>query len=331
MRDTPVRYYAEREGAVICVIRGYGNELIVETGLDPSTWRDLGDGYAQDPERVVYDGDPIDAAADSFVALGYGYAKDASTVLSRGKPALEPAEGPWDATSFRAFGARYVADRRGVFCIRYGYDSHEVVAVGDADPSDFEELGLVFARAPRAGVIYRDDAIDAQLDASTFQLRGRWFAVDRHAVYHLQHGGTHTDEVTLHRIDADPRSFAVLGAHYAADAERVFYQLHDEGDANVAIVRRLDGVSPAGFEILDGLDGYARAGSNILNHGVEESGIADPEHFEALVPNRWARDRLRIYAMQPRMLEMDGVQLEVLSPEPVDGADPAVGVPATPA
>ncbi|APR87021.1 hypothetical protein A7982_12370 [Minicystis rosea] len=329
--------YSERDGAVVYTLSGFGREVVGETALNPRTWRDLGDGYAKDAEHVLYNGDAIEADAASFVALGHGYAKDATAVFSQGAPATEPDDGPWDAPSFVVFGPRYVADRRGVFCIRYGYDCYEAVAVEGADPSDFEEVGLSFGRAPRAGVVYDNGVVEERLDASSIALRGRFFVVDRNAVHHLRYGGKHTDDVELHRIDADPRSFTLLGEHYAADARSVFHFLNDDGDADVATIQRLPDVSPAGFEALEAFDGYARAGRVILNHGVVERAIVDPATFEAIVPSRrrglealapgWARDRLHVYRMRPELREMEGFKLEVLSPELVPGADPATFQP----
>ncbi|MCP3100218.1 DKNYY domain-containing protein [Myxococcus sp. K15C18031901] len=318
MQRTSMSRYTERDGAVVCTLSGFGAEVVVETTLDSKTWSELGDGYAKDATRVLYDGEDIDADAASFVVLRHGYAKDAATVFSRGTPEETDA---WDAPSFVAFGRRYVADRRGVFCIRYTYDCYEAVEVSGADPRDFEEIGLALGRAPRAGVVYNNGVVEARLEASSIELRGRCFVVDRNGVYHLHSGGKHTDTNTLSRIDADPRSFTVLGEYYAADAGNVFYFLDDDGDADVATLRRIVGVSPVGFEVIGALDGYARAGQLILNHGVVETEIVDPASFEALAPG-WARDRLHVYEMRPQLRAMAGFQYEVLSARIVPGADP---------
>lgn len=330
MQRTIVSRYTECDGAVVCTLSGFGEEVVIETTLDPKTWSELGDGYAKDATRVLYNGEDIEADATSFVILGHGYAKDAATVFSQGAPAETDS---WDAPSFVAFGRCYVADRRGVFCIRYTYDCCEAVEVSGADPHDFEEIGLAFGRAPRAGVIYNNGVVEQRLDASSIELRGRWFVVDRNGVYHLHYGGKHTDTITLSRIDADPRSFTVLGEYYAADAENVFYFLNDDGDADVATLRRIVGVAPAGFEVLEAFDGYARAGQLILNHGVVENTIVEPASFEAIVPSRrrrlealapgWARDRLHVYEMRPQLRAMADFQYEVLSAQIVPGADPA--------
>ncbi|WP_338863256.1 hypothetical protein [Myxococcus stipitatus] len=330
MQRASVSRYTERDGVVVCTISGFGGEVVVETALDPKTWSDLGDGYAKDAARVLYNGDDIEADAASFVSLRYGYAKDAETVFSQGAPEETDS---WDAPSFVAFGRNYVADHRGVFCIRYTYDCYEAVEVPGADPRDFEELGLGFGRAPRAGVVYNNGVVEEGLDASSIELRGRWFVVDRNGVYHLGCGGKHTDTVTLSRFDADPRSFTVLGEHYAVDAENVFYFLNDDGDADIATLRRIVDVAPAEFEVLEVFDGYARAGQLILNHGVVESAIVDPASFEAILPSRrrrlealapgWARDRLHVYEMRPQLRAMGDFHCEVLSAQIVPGADPA--------
>ena len=89
-RSEFVGRYSERAGTVVCTLSGLEDEVVVETSLSLDSWRDLGDGYALDAERVLYNGDVLEADAATFVRLRHGYAKDATTVFSQGVPAIEP-------------------------------------------------------------------------------------------------------------------------------------------------------------------------------------------------------------------------------------------------
>lgn len=301
--------YTIQDGVVFCAIEAYGRAASFEVALDAATFVDLGGGYARDATRVAKNGEVLESAdAASFVVLRGDWAKDATAVYVGGAEAEEPDEGPWDPPTFTAFGERYVADRRGVFCRHYGYDCYDVVAVEGADANGFEELGLGFGR-DRRGVLYAngvdvgDDGAEG-VDGASFALRGRWFAVDRANVFHLRYGGKHTDTVARARIDADPATFRVLGAHYAADARTVFYFLNDDGDADLAALRVLRDVAPERFELLAFDPGYARAGDVVFNHGEVEHAIADPGSFEVLADGS-ARDRVQTYRFEERLRRSD--------------------------
>lgn len=312
-------HYRARDGVILCTLSGYGHDTEFATELDITSWIDLGDGYARDATVVVAHGEPIEGAdAASFVRLPGGWAKDARVVYHGGAVAEAPDDGPWHAPSFRAFGARYVADRRGVFCRRYGYDCYETAPVDDVDPAHFEEIGLTFGRDGARGALLNNGRHDPTLDAGTFTLRSHCFATDKNSVYYLCYGGKHSDELTLRRFAADPASFVVLGAHYAADDDSVFYYLHDDGDANLAELRKLHDVAPATFELLTSVDpGYARADALVFNHGQIEHTIVDPSSFAADAPG-YCRDSVHLYRMVPALREVDGAQrysIEVLVPE----------------
>lgn len=325
------RYFV-RNSVVVCELTGYGQTSEIDTTLDRASWRDLGEGYAVDARTVVRAGETIDDAdASTFTLLRGGWAKDESTVYKDGAPVDAPDDDPWDSASFVAFGPRYVADRRGVFCFHYGYDGYELELVEGASATSFEEIGLGFGRDRASGVLYNNGVVEAQIDGRTFELRGRWFAVDRTSVHHLCHGGKHTDAVSLVRIDADASTFVVLGEHYAADARTVFYFLNDDGDADLGELRALPDVVPSDFEPLPAIDpGYARAGDHILNHGEVERGIADARTFEPLAPG-FCRDAQHVYRMTRTLREFTGAQtysVEVFVPAVVAGADPEHFMPS---
>ena len=316
--------YESRPDAVVCVIGGFGRVESFETGLDPATFRDLGSGYARDDARVVYFGDRIEAEAASFVVLAGGFAKDRATVFLNGEAAETPDDGDWDAGSFVAFDASYVADRRGVFCRRYGYDCYEIVPTPGARADDFEALGLAFARAPRAGLVWLRGEPEPRLDAASVAIIGDFFVRDRSAVYHLAYGGKHTDETGLLRIDARPETFRVLGEHYAADERTAFYYLNDPGDADIADLTALPGVAPAELEVLADVDpGLARAGDALFIHGERAEGVSDVRTFRRLGPG-YARDDGRVYQLVAEMREVAraGYSLSVVRPELVLGASP---------
>jgi DKNYY family len=305
--------YAIRDGVVFCELELRGQTASFEVELDAASFEDLGQGYARDAGRVVKNGEPLDDAdAATFVVLRGDWAKDANAVYHAGAIAEEPEDGPWDSATFTAFGARYVADRRGVFCRHYGHDCYDVDRVEDADATAFEELGLTLGRDRRAGVIYNNGVVEEGVDAASLVLHGRWFATDRANVFHLRYGGKHTDALGLAPIEADPATFRVLGEHYAADARTVFYFLNDDGDADLAEIRALPGVAPERFEVLTAIDpGYARAGDVILNHGEIETGIADPASFEVL-PDGSARDRLHTYRFEEAPRTVSGSKVYVV-------------------
>lgn len=319
------RYFV-RNAVVVCELTGYGRTSEIDTTLDLASWRDLGDGYAVDARTVVRAGEPIDDAdASTFTLLRGGWAKDANTVYNDGTPVDAPDDDPWDSASFVAFGPRYVADQRGVFCFRYGYDCYELELVEGASATSFEEIGLTFGRDCVSGVLYNNGVVEPGIDARTFELRGPWFAVDQTSVHHLCYGGKHTDTVSLVRLDADASTFVIHGEHYAADARTVFYFLNDDGDADLAELRALPDVVPSDFEPLPAIDpGYARAGDRILNHGEVERAIADARTFEALAPG-FCRDAQHVYRMTRTLREFTGAQtysVEVLVPAVIAGAEP---------
>src|SRR5688572_7089426 len=112
-------HYSTRDGIVFYTLTATGipghdaPPVEEKLDLDASTFVDLGSGYAKDATQVVYFGEIIEGAdAPSFTVLAGGYAKDAHEVYSDGSASDDP-DGSFDAASFVAFGARYVADRRG--------------------------------------------------------------------------------------------------------------------------------------------------------------------------------------------------------------------------
>lgn len=317
--------YEVREGAVWCVLEGLGNATAFETALSVAAFRDLGGGYATDGEEVVYQGERIeDAHAPSLVVLVGGYAKDRECVYHDGGMTEAPDLGPWDPPTFVAFDAHYVADARGVFCRRYGYDCYEVVPVEGASADDFEALGLGFARAPIAKKVWLRGEVEPRLDASTLALEGEFFVRDRSRVYHLAYGGKHTDEIGLREVSARPETFRVLGPHYASDAHTVFYFLNDTGDADLADLVALPDVVPAELVLLPDVGpGFAHDARRVFNHGEVEPAVVDPATFRSL-GSGFARDRAHAYRMVPELREVarHGYHLEVDRPVLLEGVDP---------
>jgi hypothetical protein len=134
---------------------------------------------------------------------------------------------------------------------------------------------------------------------------------DKAPTFHKVDGAWHYRDVALRDVDAG--SFAVLDAHHAKDARRVYYgDTSRDGKEYYSIaharVRPVDGADPATFRVLR--SGYAKDASSVFFEGVRFA-VRDAPTFE-LLDYGFARDRFAGYYHQAEIPGSHGPSLAAL-------------------
>lgn len=131
---------------------------------------------------------------------------------------------------------------------------------------------------------------------------------DKAPPFHKVDGAWLYRDVALRDVDAG--SFAVLDAHHAKDARRVYYgDTWRDGREYYSIaharVKLVDGADPATFRVLR--SGYAKDASNVFFEGVRFA-VRDAATFE-LLDYGFARDRIAGYYHQAELAGSHGPSL----------------------
>lgn len=279
---------------------GYGRDAttvrwgpLAVPALDPARTHALAGDYATDGTRVVWHASELDGVhAPSFEVLGviehFAIARDRHRLYTH----EDALEGP-DAPTFELLGARIGADRNGLWsvanrgCVQLEGD-RVALRILDADYASDGQRAW-YRGAPLEGC-----------DGRTLRVLGHGCAVDAETVF--RHGQI---------LGARPADFAVLDAHYAIVAGRVWsYSALDDADAST-------------FRALG--NKFGTDARHVFFDGAIVDG-ADPETFVVLTTGEasgWARDRGHIwYRRYEHHDYSDGESLAMF-----EGVDPSELVP----
>lgn len=234
-------------------------------GADPSRFEVVGDNYGADARHVYHGPRQTEIDRASVQLLGGGWARDRTRIYCHGAPV------DVDVASFRVLGGcrtnAYAGREHGA----YAKDAHRVF---------------------RGGSILQDSYSlrDVEVNASAFELRGEFFAIDDRHVFALSRP---------QRLEgADPATFAALGGLWAKDAEHVYYD-----------ARRVTGAEARGCELLG--DVYLRTASGVFVDG--NLAQVDPDTLEA-VGHGWARDATGLWHRGRRV---DDADMATFGPSPL--------------
>lgn len=179
----------------------FEGSLIGSREVDLPTFEALSDQYAKD-KRSVWFCDTYRKGQEYFAVKHYRALR------------IDGA----DAASFRMLNAYYARDTSRVY--------HDGVGFGVRDIATYERIGDMHARDRVSGYYLRAEIPGS--DGSSFTFVDGHYSKDRAHVFWSDYdsgNGAHPPvEVSVALPDADPTTFVMLEAQYAADARQVYYQ-----------------------------------------------------------------------------------------------------------
>jgi len=329
-----IRYVSDGHSVMVWGKPLYDRKGEIIEGIEPSSYRQLGDRWFRDRQRVYCQGETPtmtfwfvvrDADPDSFRALNERYEVDKAAgyyVTNRRLPTA-------DRGTFEIVGYHYAQGQKPGFHVsesHYAKDSQTVYAYGEpiegADAATFHAIGdegIYFADINR--VYYENKAVE-DADCESFRCasdKGQYMAYDKDRPYrrgrpesvsdrfeswseyfeaHPELTDTWWHKEKARRARGSPSAGAAvsLGGPFFSDGERVLVHKRDDPDGPMI---SLDHFDHASFRHVVDVFGADKSGLRFFTPGYEKYGEpfivgADPSTFEAL-GDGWYRDAVQAY------------------------------------
>jgi hypothetical protein len=329
-----IRYVSDGHSVMVWGKPLYDQKGEIIEGIDPSSFRQLGDRWFRDRQRVYCQGETPtmrfwcvvrDADPDSFRALNERYAADKAAgyyVTNRRLPAAEPG-------TFEIVGYQYAQGQKPGFHVNeshYAKNSQRVYAYGEpiegADAPTFHAIGdegIYFADINR---IYCKSKPVEGADRESFRCasdKGQYLAYDKDRPYWQGRPESVSDrfeswseyfearsELTdtwwhkekARRAQGSPGTGGAVsvGGPFFSDGERVLVRKRDDPDGPMI---SLDHFDHASFRHIVDVFAADKSGLRFFTPGYEKYGEpsitgADPSTFEAL-GDGWYRDAAQAY------------------------------------
>ena len=254
---------------------------------DPSTFEDLGDGYARDSQHAFLDGNIIKGAdGKTFKCLEKRYAMDANHVF------YDTIMTNADPMSFIVHG-RYLTE----------------------DKKDFYWKGKAITVADKESFVILGDKEDEKT---------RWAKDKCNAYYMGKQPVSLADNESFHPI-GDNSNLNCSGC-YAADKYRVYFEDHIVegadpesfievvscvGQDKHRVYRRWKATDIKDYNLLSSIGGFHSDGLRIYTHELEVFDAADPGTFKHL-GGQWYVDKDHVWWDEKQIMEADAATLQLV-------------------
>ena len=262
------------------------NSRIVDA--DPSTFEDLGDGYARDDQHAFLEGDLIKGAdGKTFKCLEKRYAIDADHVFH-----YDTIMTSADSKTFKVHGWHLTEDKKDYFWkgkAIYVADKKSFVILGDKEDEKTRWAkdkynAYYMGKQPLPNVDY--DSFHPIGDISNLNCSG-CYAADKYHVYfenHIVEG-------------ADPESFTEVVAYVGQDKHRVY--------------RKWEATDIKDYNQLSDIGGFHTDGLNIYTHEFKIFDEADARTFKHL-GSQWYVDKDHVWCDEKQIMEADAATLQLV-------------------
>lgn len=255
---------------------------------DPSTFEDLGDGYARDDQHAFLDGGIINGAdGKTFKCLEKRYAVDANHVF-HGDFIMAGA----DPKSFMVHGWNLTEDKKDFFWrgkAIHVADKKSFVVMGDKENEKTKwakDKYNAYFMGKQPVPIADYDSFHTIGDTNDLNCTG-CYAADKYRVYFEDHVVE----------DADPESFIEVVGCVGQDKHRVY--------------RKWKATDIKDFNQLSHIGSFHSDGSHIYTHELELFEAADPSTFKH-VGNQWYVDKDHVWWMEKPVKEADAATLQLV-------------------
>ncbi len=262
---------------------GSGHRVFV-VDADPSTFEDLGDGYARDAQHAFLEGDIIKGAdGKTFKYLEKRYAIDANhvfhydTIMSSGDP-----------QSFKVYSWNLTEDKKDFYwCGKaiHVADKKTFVVLGDQDDwktrwakDKFNAYCMGYAPVPLADYESFHPIKNGYLSG--------YYAADKYRVYYQDHVVE----------GADPESFTEIDFEVGQDKHRVFYEW------KATKIKDFKQLSQIGYYFTDG--------HHIYTHDLNEFEAVDPKTFRQIEGSNWYADKDHVWWENKMVKEADVLTIQ---------------------
>lgn len=267
-------------------IRAGHNSKIVEA--DPSTFEDLGNGYARDAQHAFHEGDVIKGAdGKTFKILEKNYAVDANHVFH-----CDTIMKSADPKSFKVHGWNLSEDKNDYYwkgTAIHVADKKSFVIVGDQENEKTQwakDKYNAYYMGKRPVALADYDSFHPIGDISNLNCTG-CYAADKYRVYfedHIVEG-------------ADPESFTEVVGYVGQDKHRVY--------------RKWKATDIKDYNQLTSIGGFHSDGSHIYTHELEGFDDADPSTFKHL-GSQWYVDKDHVWWNEKLVKEADAATLQLV-------------------